>query len=825
MLDLVERGSRDLQTGYDPAIWRRENLVPFLDFGTIRSPAGSTAEGVVHYLPLTAEEMLTSAREVQERIFTGIDAMREQGAELVGLGGFTSIIGRRGLHTAERASLPVTSGNSLTAYAAYRGLHQVFDWLRLDPAQARVAVVGYPGSISLALAKLLLEMGCQLDLVHRPGADSRRLMAYLPEARDGQVQLFDSMEAVYERTRILVSATSSGSVIDEARLLPGSIVMDIALPRDIRPAEPRRNDVIVIDGGHMTGTPRIKLGGESLSMAIKQQINGCLAETMVLALEGRAECYSIGRDLPPQKVLESGEIAERHGFEAFPLATYGERLNGELVAGLRRYHRTFKSAPARGPMDRERGVDTGEGRRTRTLERYRRHINPMMADFLHYMHCDQVFERAEACTLTDTEGRDYLDMVAGYGCLNLGHNPQCVTGAVQEYIGRLGPNFVQYVSLPQETAKLAETLCDIAPGAMERVFFSNSGTEAVEAALKQARAANPRPRFVYADNSYHGKTLGALSVTGREKHREHFRPLIPDCESVPFGDSGALREALASGDVCAFIVEPIQGEGGVHVPPLGYLSDVQRICHETGTLLVVDEIQTGMARTGRLFACEWEGIEPDILVLSKSLSGGLIPIGATLSRTDIWDAAYGTADRFLAHTSTFGGCNLASVAGFATIEGIREQGLAEHAEKLGGYFKSELERVAASYPFVSEIRGRGLMLAVQFDNDFTGAVEACAREFGTRLPGDWHLTYRFFPDDVKEHLTTAMDRMEESLAEMFCMRFVTKLNNDHRILTFVTANSSTVIRIQPPLVITREEVERFVQAFATACDDMSTFLN
>jgi acetylornithine/succinyldiaminopimelate/putrescine aminotransferase len=360
---------------------------------------------------------------------------------------------------------------------------------------------------------------------------------------------------------------------------------------------------------------------------------------------------------------------------------------------------------------------------------------------------------------------------------------------------------------------------------MERVFFSNSGTEAMEAAIKLAKAATGRPRLLHARNSYHGKTLGALSITGRDKHQKHFRPLLPGCTGVPFGDLAALEAELSAGDAAAFVIEPIQGEGGVHVPPDGYLAAARELCRKAGTLFVVDEIQTGLGRTGRLFAIEREGIEPDILALSKSLSGGLIPIGATLATADIWDAAYGTAGRFLLHTSTFGGCNIAAVAGLAAVEGVIEERLAERADELGAYFKKRLQEVSAPYPFVAEIRGRGLMMGIQFENGFQGAVEACAHEFATRLPGDWHMSYRFFPDEVRDHLTSAMRKMEDTFAEMFCMRVVSKLGNDHGILTFVTANSSTVIRIQPPLVITREEIDRFIDAFGTVCGEMSTFLD
>ncbi|MBY6243039.1 aminotransferase class III-fold pyridoxal phosphate-dependent enzyme [Methylosinus sp. Sm6] len=826
MIDMMERTSRDLHDGYSRELWSRRNLVPFMELAPIRSAGGGECAGWVQYLPLTAEEMLNEPQIILRRVVEGVERMADKGADLVGLGGFTSIIGRRGLETAKRASIPVTSGNSLTSYAGFKGLRKVFELMRLDPKEHRVAVVGFPGSICLAIARMLLETGVSLDLVHRPGANPDDVLSHLSPEWRYRVALTDDIADRYPVNRFFVAATSSGGVIDADRLLPGSVVIDVGLPRDVKRGSKRRDDILVIDGGCLTGSSEVRLGTESMNLSVKQQLNGCLAETIVLALDGRAEHFSIGRELPPEKVMEVGRIAERHGFVPYPLASYGERLAEDIIASFRRFHLKPNGVRAQAALgDTEPPAADGRDSRLETIDRYRRHINPMMANFLQMLHCDHVFAKGEGCVLTDTEGRRFLDMVAGYGCLNLGHNPPVVVDALRRFLAEGQPNFVQYVSLPERTALLAERLCEMAGGGLQRAFFSNSGAEAIEAAIKLAKAANPRTRLLFAENSYHGKTLGALSVTGRDKHQRAFRPLLPNCFGVPFGDLQALERELAKGDVAAFIVEPIQGEGGVIVPPVGYLAGVQDLCQRFNSLLIVDEIQTGMGRTGRMLAGQWDGLEPDILALSKSLSGGLVPIGATLSKPEVWDAAYATADRFLLHTSTFGGCNFAAVAGLAALDGIIEQNLPGRAEELGAYFKNELTRVAANYPFVAEVRGRGLMLAIQFASDFHGCVAASAKEFATRLPGDWRLTWRFLPDAVQEGLIQAMNKMEETLGEMFCMRFVTKLGNDHNILTFVTANSSTVIRIQPPLIITREQIDAFVQAFAVVCDEMSTFLD
>ncbi|RLQ85188.1 aminotransferase class III-fold pyridoxal phosphate-dependent enzyme [Notoacmeibacter ruber] len=826
MLDLVQRSSHDFQSGYSRDLWSRSNLVPFMNFDRVVSANGSEAKGEVRYLPLTAEEMLKDPSGSLRRVIEGAEIYASEGVDIVGLGGFTSIVGRRGADVAAASPVPVTSGNSLTAYAGYRALCQILDWMELRPNDHRVAIVGYPGSIALVIARLLLEEGLELDLVHRPGASAEDMLEHLPERWHNRVRLSGDIGDFYSEDRLFIAATSAGGIIDPSRLLPGSIVIDVALPRDVSEHDAAtRDDILIVDGGCVTASDKVRMGGESLNLSIKQQLNACLAETMILALEQRAEIYSIGRTLETEKVLAIGEIAQRHGFAPDPLASYGRRIEPAHVASLRRYHCNGHRLNGGAPTPSPSAGDLRSREHHDTALRFRRHINPYLADFLQMLHCDRVFEKAKGAVLTDTEGRDYLDFVAGYGCLNLGHNPPAITGALQDFLSGDNPNFVQYVSFPKQTSLLAERLSARVGGGLERVFFSNSGTEAVEAALKLARAASPHDRIVHVQNSYHGKTLGALSVTGREKHQRFFRPLVPGVEAVPFDDLDAIENALRGGDVAALILEPILGEGGVLVPSDGYLKSARTLCDRYGAFLILDEIQTGMGRTGRFLASEWEEVQADILCLSKSLSGGLMPIGATLTRADIWDRAYGTSDRFLAHSSTFGGGNMAATAALATLDAFEDGAIIANALDVGESLRTRLREVAVNFPFIGEIRGKGMMLAVAFESDFSGAVAAGAHEFATRLPGDWHMTWKFLPDQIRQNLLDAMRHFEGTLGEMFCMRFVTKLAQDHAILTFLTANSSTVIRLQPPLILTHEQAGRFATAFEETCRDMSTFLN
>lgn len=816
IIDLLDRTLAEQDRGYQPHLWQPRNLVPFADFGRIVSATGATCEGILHYLPLTAEQMLSQPRTIAGRVLEGVHSLQQQGAQLVGLGGFTAIVGNRGLQTLDRSGVAVTTGNSLTAYAAYKNVLEAMARLEVAPDAAEVAVVGYPGSIALVIAKLLARDGCRLRLVHRGSAEQgRESLAYLPAEMHGQVRLTADIDSCYDELRFYVAATSSGGVIDPYRLAPGSVVVDAALPRDVLPYRHDRKDILIIDGGLVSASEALRFGTETLGLAPKKFLNGCLAETLVLALEGRAEAFSIGRELPEERVLEIGRIAELHGFSPSPMASYGEGLREEDFQALRRFHRRSVAAT---PIDQPAAL------RAEALRCFGEHINPVLREFYQFNHIERVFTHGSGCWLTDLDGGRYLDFVAGYGCLNTGHNHPRVNQALQDYLQQQHPTFVQYVSVPLQTSLLAQRLSELAPGNLQRVFFSNSGTEAIEAALKLAMAAMQRPRVLYCDNGYHGKTLGALSVTGRDKHRDPFKPLLSRCDSIPFGDLDALEAALGQGDVGAFILEPIQGEGGVILPPPGYLKQVRALCDAHDCLMILDEIQTGLGRTGKLFACEWEQVVPDIMVLSKSLSGGAVPIGATLSSAQLWDRAYGSIDTFALHTSTFGGGNFASASALATLDVIADQDLAGNAARVGGQLKEALREAVSGYPFIREVRGVGLMIAIEFQYSFDGGVEAFVREFASRIPGNAAGTYRMLSGKAKRHIEEAISEVEKNFEEMFVLRFVSKLSREHGVLTFVTANNNRVMRIQPPLVLNDAEARHFVEAFSAVCKDMSTFL-
>ena len=351
------------------------------------------------------------------------------------------------------------------------------------------------------------------------------------------------------------------------------------------------------------------------------------------------------------------------------------------------------------------------------IRKYTDHINPQLAKLLSFAGFG-VEMVGEGAYIYDQDGRPLLDFLGGYGVFSLGHRHPKVIAAVVDQLGRMplsGKAFFSSVA-----ADLAEKLAQISPGNLQYTFFCNSGAEAVEASLKFARVATGRTKIISTQGSFHGKTFGALSVTGRDKYRKPFEPLVPDVTFVPFGDARAAA-AVINADTACMIVEPIQGEGGIQVPPDGYLTELRRACDRAGALLIVDEVQTGLGRTGKLFACEHDGVVPDLMPLAKCLGGGVMPIGAVLGTPAVWEAVF--SENPLIHTSTFGGGGLACAAGLATLKVIEEEGLVARSAKMGAALLGELKKVAARHSdLISEVRGRGLMVGLEFQMDEVGEL-------------------------------------------------------------------------------------------------------
>jgi ornithine--oxo-acid transaminase len=319
------------------------------------------------------------------------------------------------------------------------------------------------------------------------------------------------------------------------------------------------------------------------------------------------------------------------------------------------------------------------------------------------------------------------------------------------------------------------------------VLFSSSGTEAVEAAIKIGRAATGRSRVVSVERGFHGLTLGALSASGDPAFTDRFQPLLPGFSRVLFGDLDALEAALRTEDVALFIVEPVVGHG-VFLPEADYLQDAQELCRRYGTLFCVDEVQTGLGRTGRLFALEHWGLEPDVVTLAKSLSGGYVPVGATLFKAEVFDAVFDSLEHSLSHGSTFQPNDLAMVAGLATLHELESQELVERSARLGEELLARTLPLVERYDVVKDVRGLGLMWAIELGEPDEGGKT----------------TYRL------------LERMQPAL---FSQLVVVPLFTDHRILSQVAGHGLNVIKGLPPLVLSEEDVDWFVTALEATLAD------
>jgi len=354
---------------------------------------------------------------------------------------------------------------------------------------------------------------------------------------------------------------------------------------------------------------------------------------------------------------------------------------------------------------------------TEVVGKYSRHLNPYLARLMSFAGFG-VEMRADGCYIFDHEGNRFLDCLGGYGTFSLGHRHPRVIEAVKRQLDEMPLGGKAFFSKPG--ADLAEKLASVAPAGLEYVFFCNSGAEAVEAALKFAKGVSGRMKVISTENSFHGKTMGALSAMGRDKYRAKYMPLVPGFEFVPFGDAAAAV-ACIDDSTAAFIVEPIQGEGGIVVPPDGYLSAIREACTRHGAMLICDEVQTGLGRTGQMFASEHDGVSPDIMPLAKALGGGVMPLGAMMGTKELFDGIYESNP--LSHTSTFGGNPLACAAGLAALNVIEDEGLVEKSRVQGGKLRAGLETVTGTHnDLVKEVRGRGLMLGVEFQMDEVGEL-------------------------------------------------------------------------------------------------------
>ena len=418
---------------------------------------------------------------------------------------------------------------------------------------------------------------------------------------------------------------------------------------------------------------------------------------------------------------------------------------------------------------------------------YAKHVNPQWVRLLNLLQMNVRYERCLGAELFTSDGRRVLDFLSGYCVHNTGHNHPAIVAALQEELAKCGPAMLQS-HVPELAAQLAQRLTEHAGNGLTRAFFCSSGSEGVETAIKFARSHTRRAGLLYANHAFHGMTCGALSLMSDEFWTEGFGPLLPGTQGVEFGDLDALERQLATRQFGAFIVEPVQAEGGIRIPETSYLPTAQQLCRRYGTLLVLDEVQTGMYRTGDFLAAHGFGVEPDMVILAKALSGGLVPVGAVLTSEAISKSVFSSLRRAFVHASTFGENGLAMRAGLAAMDVLERESLGARAIELGAELRSRLERALAPYEMVKQIRGAGLLCGIEFQ---------APKALRLRLPFE------------------AFRRVH---AGMFGQILVMRLFRDSGMLTQVCGNNFMVLKAAPPLVATREQIEEFVAAVQAVVD-------
>jgi ornithine--oxo-acid transaminase len=423
---------------------------------------------------------------------------------------------------------------------------------------------------------------------------------------------------------------------------------------------------------------------------------------------------------------------------------------------------------------------------------HERHLNRTLVAAQRVIGFDKVYARAEGAYLYDMDDQPYLDFLSGYSVFNIGRNHPAVKKAIRDVLDLDLPNMVQ-MDCSLLSGLLAEAITKRTPPHLDAVFFCNSGTEAMEGALKFARAATGKSRVISLESAFHGLSLGSLSLMGCESFTEGFGKLMEGFETrIPLDDVATLERELSKNDVAAFVIEPVQGKG-CKSPKTDFFARAQELCRRYGTLLISDEVQTGLGRTGKMFGFQHWDLEPDIITLAKTLSGGYVPCGAIVTRREIYQRTFSRMDRCVVHSTTFGRNNLAMACGLASLDVIDNERLVENAAKMGAMLMERVDALRAKHSFIKEVRGKGLMIAIEFHEP---------NEFKLRMA--WKLLHK-------------VDKV------LFAQMVVSQLLAKHRILTQVAGHAMDVVKILPPLIITEREVDLFVNALDATLTECRKF--
>lgn len=413
-------------------------------------------------------------------------------------------------------------------------------------------------------------------------------------------------------------------------------------------------------------------------------------------------------------------------------------------------------------------------------ENHLKYMNPQLPRVLKTIGFDKTYIRGEGAYLWDESGRRYLDMLSGYGVFNFGRYHPVIVKTMRDMLEAQDANMVQ-MDCPHLTGELAKALSQKNPRG-GRVYFTSTGAETVETAIKFAKAHTKKNRFLFLDHGFHGLTVGALSVMGNDEFREGFGPLLLQCDKIPFNDLKALEYELKKKDVAAFIFEPIQGKG-VFTPREGFLKEAEGLCRKYGALTIADEVQSGMGRTGTFFAFEHEGLAPDIVLLSKALSGGLVPTGAVIATDEIFESVFSRMDRCVVHSSTFGKNSLSAAMGLASLWIIENENMLERARHVGDKLTSGLRAMIPDFEMMGEVRGRGCMIGVEFRS----------------------------PDSFKFKM--AWNVIHTLNKGLFPQLVTIPLIRDHGILSQTSGHNQDIVKFLPPIVLSDDDISYFLNSF------------
>lgn len=414
------------------------------------------------------------------------------------------------------------------------------------------------------------------------------------------------------------------------------------------------------------------------------------------------------------------------------------------------------------------------------FENHLQYMNPQLPRVLKTLGFDKTYVKGEGQYLWDQEGNRYLDFLSGYGVFNIGRYHPVLVQTLKDMLEAKDANMVQ-MDCPQLTGELAKALIERAPSG-DRVYFTSTGAETVETAIKFAKATTGKDRIVSLKKAFHGLTVGALSVMGNAEFREGFGELLPKCDQIPINDLEALESELKRGDVAAFIFEPIQGKG-VFIPDDQFLKDAEKLCAKYGVLTIADEVQTGMGRTGKLFAIEHVGLKPDMILISKALSGGLVPAGAVIGKDKIFKKVFSSMDRCVVHSSTFGKNSLSAAMGLATLWVIENESFLDKATHIGNEIINGLSAMKNEFEMLGDVRGRGCMIGIEFKSPRS-----------LTLKMGWSILHK----------------LDQSL---FPQMFTIPLLKSHRILTQTSGKGQDIVKLLPPLCLNNEDIQYFLESF------------